>query len=77
MQIADRILNDFGGGGRLATALKDARGPFQQRLLPLMDHRWMDLMSGRPFRTLRSPFSASTATRALNAASYFLRFDMS
>jgi hypothetical protein len=77
MQIADRILNDFGGGGRLAAALKDARGPVQQRRLPLMDHRRMDLMSGRQFRTLRSPFSASDATRALKAASCFLRFDMS
>jgi hypothetical protein len=68
---------DFGGGGRLAAALKDARGPVQQRRLPLMDHRRMDLMSGRQFRTLRSPFSASDATRALKAASSFLRFDMS
>jgi hypothetical protein len=43
----------------------------------LMDHRRMDLIGGRQFRTLRSPCSASTATRALNAASCFLRFGMS
>jgi hypothetical protein len=50
MQITDRFLGNLGGGGRLTTTLENARGTFQQRLLPLVDHRRMNLISSRQFR---------------------------
>ena len=50
MQVLDRVFDHPGGGRSLTTTLKDARGTFQHCLLPLMDHRRMDLISGRHFR---------------------------
>jgi hypothetical protein len=50
MQITGRFLDNLGGGRSLTATLENARGTFQQRPLPLMDHRWMDLASGRKFR---------------------------
>jgi hypothetical protein len=41
-----------------------------------MDHRRMHAIFGASSDTVRSPFTASNATRALNDASWFLRFDM-
>jgi hypothetical protein len=50
MQITDRFLGNLGGGRCLTATLEDASGPLQQSLLPLVDHRRMDLVGGRQFR---------------------------
>ncbi|WP_184422168.1 hypothetical protein [Rhodoblastus sphagnicola] len=42
---------------------------FEQRLFPLMDHGRMHAISCRQLGAVFSPFKASSATRALNAAS--------
>ena len=89
MQITNRVLGSLSVGGRLTATLENARGTFQQRLLSLMDHRRLSVFARQTpvgprwtsyvvasSDTVRSPFSAYSATRALNAASWFLRFDM-
>jgi hypothetical protein len=50
MQITDRFLGNLGCGRSLTVTLKNTRSTFQQRLLPLMDHRRMNLIGGRQFR---------------------------
>jgi hypothetical protein len=76
-QVADRFFGNLRRHSGLATALEDAcsplaQRPFPQRPFPLMDHRWVHAIFGRysaaSSDTLRSPFTASSATRALNAA---------
>jgi hypothetical protein len=50
MQVANRFLGNLGGGRSLTTTFKNARCTFQQRLLSLMDHRRMNLISGHQLR---------------------------
>jgi len=50
MQITDRVLGNLGSGRRLASPLKDARGTLKHSLLPLMDHRRMNLIRARQLR---------------------------
>jgi hypothetical protein len=50
MQVTDRVLGNLGGGRCLTATLEDASGPFEQSLLPLVDHRRMHLIGGRQFR---------------------------
>ena len=72
MQNPNRVLIDH--RGRLAAALKDVGRTVQQRLLPLMDHRRMNLI-GR-FQLGHCPLALHGVqpTRALDPASWFLRF---
>jgi hypothetical protein len=58
----------------LAAPLKDIGRAVQESLLALMDHRRMQAVFGGQFDTVCSPFTASSATLALNPASWFLRF---
>jgi hypothetical protein len=86
MQRPDRFLVDL--GSFLRATLENVGGPFKQRLLPLMDHRRLSGMQACPAgnrctpysaassETVRSPFTASNATRVLKPASWFLRFRM-
>ena len=58
----------------LAAALEDIRGPVEQHFLPLVDHRRMHAVFGRQ---IRHGALASSATRILKPASWFLRFRIS
>ena len=46
MQVTDRVLGNLGCGRRLTATLKNARGTFQQCLLPLMDELYVNLGDG-------------------------------
>jgi hypothetical protein len=84
MPVTNRVRADF--GGLLRATLEDVGGPLKQRLLPLVDHRRLSGMQACPAGnrctpysaassdTVRSPFTASSANRALKPASWFGAF---
>lgn len=64
------------GDGGLAPALKNTRGTFEKRQLPLMDHRRMNaIFRGQP-RRRPPPLLGFQRHSSLEGRIMFLRFDM-
>ncbi|MFX0543499.1 hypothetical protein ACEWPM_017600 [Roseovarius sp. S4756] len=72
MQVPDQIF--IYDRGIAATAFKDTGRAIQQRPFPLVDHRQMHAEPARQPDTVSSPFSASSATFALNSGGVLFSF---